>query len=85
MVIYAVPVTAGIICPHFGHCDQFALIDVDINTRQIRGSKMVSSPGHEPGVLPGWLAQQGADVILAGGMGQRAIGLFNQAGVKPKA
>ena len=35
-------------------------------------------PPHEPGVLPGWLHHLGADVIIAGGMGQRAISLFGE-------
>jgi len=42
---------------------------------------MVTPPPHEPGVLPKWLAEQGVTTIIAGGMGQRAQGLFTQAGV----
>jgi len=82
MVKYAVPVSGGEVCPHFGHCEHFALIDVDPAAKQITGKNMVASPGHEPGFLPGWLAQQGANIILAGGMGQRAVDLFKQAGVQ---
>ena len=26
---YAVPVSGGMVLPHFGHCENFALIDVD--------------------------------------------------------
>ena len=33
-------------------------------------------------MLPRWLHEQGANVILAGGMGQRAQQLFAQSGVK---
>ena len=32
---YAVPVTDGMISQHFGHCEQFALIDVDESKKQI--------------------------------------------------
>ena len=39
-------------------------------------------PPHEPGVLPDWLHHLGADVIIAGGMGQRAISLFRENGIK---
>ena len=35
-------------------------------------------PPHEPGVLPAWLHDLGASVIIAGGMGGRAIDLFKQ-------
>jgi predicted Fe-Mo cluster-binding NifX family protein len=33
-------------------------------------------------VLPRWLHEQGADVIIAGGMGARAMELFTQNGIK---
>jgi predicted Fe-Mo cluster-binding NifX family protein len=33
-------------------------------------------------VLPRWLKQQGANVIIAGGMGARAQTLFNESGIK---
>jgi predicted Fe-Mo cluster-binding NifX family protein len=33
-------------------------------------------------VLPSWLHEIGADIIIAGGMGQRAIGLFGEKGIK---
>jgi len=79
---YAIPVSQGEMCPHFGHCEQFALIDVDPVTRQIKDKQLVPSPGHEPGFLPRWLAEQGANVILAGGMGQRAVDIFNQHNVQ---
>ena len=34
------------------------------------------APEHQPGLLPRWLAERGANVIIAGGMGARALGLF---------
>lgn len=37
---------------------------------------------HEPGVLPKWLHEQGATVILADGMGSRAQDLFKQNGIQ---
>ena len=42
----------------------------------------LTPPPHEPGLLPRWLHEQGADVIIAGGMGQRAQQLFAQSGIK---
>jgi len=39
-------------------------------------------PPHEPGVLPRWLHQQGTNVIIAGGMGARALELFAENGIK---
>jgi len=42
----------------------------------------IVAPPHEPGLLPAWLREKGADVIIAGGMGSRAQSLFAQKGVK---
>jgi len=75
---YAVPVSGGKLATHFGHCEQFALIEVDETTKTIVNREFVASPGHEPGLLPVWLAEQGVSVIVASGMGSRAQSLFRQ-------
>ena len=75
---YAVPVSGGALAAHFGHCEQFALVDVDEVKKQILKKELVNSPGHEPGFLPKWLAEQGVAVVIAGGMGSRAQSLFQQ-------
>ena len=75
---YAVPVSGGGLSAHFGHCEHFALIDVDEGGKKIVGKELVSSPGHQPGLLPQWLAEQGVSVVIASGMGSRAQGLFQQ-------
>ena len=78
----AIPLAGGRLSPHFGHCDEFALIDVDADAKTISKSERLAAPAHEPGLLPRWLAEHGATVILAGGMGQRAQMLFGQAGIQ---
>jgi len=75
---YAVPVSNGRLSPHFGHCEHFALIDVDEAKKVITGKELTVPPPHEPGVLPEWLANQGVAVVIAGGIGSRAQGLFEQ-------
>jgi ATP-binding protein involved in chromosome partitioning len=75
---YAVPVTDGRIAAHFGHCEQFAMFDVDEAKQEVVRKELLPSPGHEPGLLPVWLAEEGASVIIAGGMGSRAQSLFRQ-------
>ena len=75
---YAVPVSAGVLSLHFGHCEHFALIDVDEDKKEITSKELVPSPGHEPGLLPQWLAEQGVSFVIAGGMGSRAQSLFQQ-------
>ena len=74
----AVPVSNGGLSAHFGHCEQFALIDVDEEGKKILTKELVPSPGHQPGLLPEWLAEQGVSVVIAGGMGSRAQSLFQQ-------
>jgi len=76
----AVPIANGVLAMHFGHCEQFALLDTDENSR-CTTRRDVSAPPHEPGLLPRWLAEQGAQVIIAGGMGHRARTLFGQHGI----
>jgi predicted Fe-Mo cluster-binding NifX family protein len=72
----AIPLENGILCSHFGHCQQFAIVDASENL--ISEVTLVTPPPHEPGLLPAWLAEKGVTDVIAGGMGQRAIDLFNK-------
>ena len=75
---FAVPVTDGKVAAHFGHCSHFALFDVDGKTKTIVRREVIPSPGHQPGFLPGWLAEEGVSVVIASGMGSRAQALFRE-------
>jgi predicted Fe-Mo cluster-binding NifX family protein len=77
---FAIPLVAGKLAAHFGHCQKFALVDVEDN--QMKSKEILVPPPHEPGVLPKWLHDQGTDVIIAGGMGARALDLFAQNNIK---
>lgn len=77
----AVPVIEGKLCAHFGHCAHFAIVEVDASAKKIIQTELAAPPPHEPGVLPQWLHEQGANLILAGGMGTRAQQLFTQHGI----
>lgn len=77
----AIPISDGRLCMHFGHCQQFALVEVN-EAGEMLGATNLTPPAHEPGVLPRWLREQGAGVIIAGGMGRRAQALFSQSGVE---
>ncbi len=78
---YGIPVSAGVLDPHFGHCEGFALIETDEEEMIILSQEIIISPGHVPGALPPWLAEQGTQVVIAGGMGGRAIEIFQQSGI----
>ncbi|WP_372772306.1 NifB/NifX family molybdenum-iron cluster-binding protein [Mangrovibacterium sp.] len=71
----AIPTENGVLSTHFGHCKQFTLIDVSENS--ITSETVVEAPPHEPGLLPKWLAEKGVSEIISGGIGQKAINLFN--------
>jgi len=78
----AIPTANGKLSMHFGHCEQFTMIEVDERNSSILKTEMLDPPPHEPGVLPHWLAQQGADMIITGGMGQRAQALFEEQSIR---
>lgn len=77
----AIPTSDGVLCPHFGHCQEFTIINVDTSDKTITDVSTIIPPPHEPGVLPVWLGQQGCNLIIAGGIGQRAIGMFHRNGI----
>lgn len=76
----AVPLANGVLCNHFGHCEEFAVLHVFDG--QIGDTELHTPPPHEPGVLPKWLGDLGVNLIIAGGMGQRALGLFAEQGIR---
>ncbi len=78
----AVPMQGDVFSAHFGKCDRLAMIDMDRESRRIHRTFYLTPPPHEPGVLPRWLYDQKADVVIAGGIGQKARVLFEQAGIE---
>ena len=72
--VIAIPVTEGILSSHFGHCEQFYF--ATIVDGKISEEKMVTPPAHEPGLYPKWVKEQGATLVIGGGMGQKARDLF---------
>jgi len=76
----AIPLAEGRLTAHFGHAAEFAIVHVE--NQEIKDKELLTPPPHEPGVLPRWLQELGVDVIIAGGMGQKALGLFGENGIK---
>lgn len=65
---------------HFGRCPSFTIAEIEGN--KLVKKEVVPNPGHHPGFLPQFLKEKGVEYIIAGGMGQRAEGLFAEAGIK---
>ena len=78
----AIPLAQGKLSLHFGHCDQFAVIDVDSTEKEITNTEIFNAPSHEPGALPKWLSGIQANLIITGGMGRRAQALLEQNGIE---
>ncbi|MCP4753302.1 MAG: ATPase [Proteobacteria bacterium] len=78
-MIFAIPLADGRLTSHFGQCRQFAILEVE-NDEIVNEERLIPPP-HEPGLLPKWLDEKGTNVIIAGGMGQKAIELFNRTGI----
>jgi predicted Fe-Mo cluster-binding NifX family protein len=73
----------SVVSPHFGRCPHYILVDVE--GHDVTGIQEVDSPfygHHQPGQVPGFINSLGADVMLAGGMGGRAIMFFQQYGIE---
>lgn len=77
----AIPVENGRLNAHFGNSREFAIVEVDANAKTILHSETLPAPKHEPGAFPRWLHSLGVQVIIAGGIGQRALTLFDQQGI----
>jgi predicted Fe-Mo cluster-binding NifX family protein len=78
----AIPVVEDRLSAHFGHCEMFTIFESDQHAATIVGKSTHPSPPHEPGLLPRWLNELGAEIIIAGGMGRRAQQLFAQHGIQ---
>ncbi len=81
-LVVAIPVARGQLCMHFGHCEQFALLDVNAAEKEILATRHLAPPPHEPGLLPRWLHEQGVNLVLAGGMGRRAQDIFAEQDIR---
>ena len=75
----AIPMENGVLCSHFGHCQYFAIVTVENN--EIKEIKEITPPVHQPGVYPKFVAGYGVTDVIAGGMGQKAINLFNDQSI----
>ncbi|MFZ5643934.1 MAG: NifB/NifX family molybdenum-iron cluster-binding protein [Bacillota bacterium] len=78
----ALPVSGGQLCSHFGHCERFYLYDVEQDSTEVLRVSSLNAPPHEPGLLPTLLGDVGVDVVIAGGMGDKARDMFYQKGIQ---
>ena len=77
----ALPVDNGHLHGHFGGCRQFALVEADPEKKVTLRTDVVPAPEHQPGLFPRWLREQGVQVVIAGGIGRRALDILAQEGI----
>lgn len=75
----AIPIVNNKLSAHFGYCDFFAFFTEEKGV--ITKREDIKSPTHQPGVIPKWIADQGATDIISGGMGSMAQQIFTQNNV----
>lgn len=76
----AVAAMRNTVAGHFGHCENFLFFETADG--KITSQTSIPNPGHRPGFLPNFLADNGAQVIISGGMGGGAVDIFNERGVE---
>lgn len=77
-----IPSAENKLCGHFGHCEYFSFVEVNPETKEILS---IDKKFPEEGIScqsANWIASQGANIVLAGGMGGRPMAIFAQNGVK---
>ncbi|MFP4005175.1 MAG: NifB/NifX family molybdenum-iron cluster-binding protein [Candidatus Hadarchaeia archaeon] len=76
----AVPTDSNEVSGHFGRCPEFTIVEVVDG--QVKEEKRIENPGHRPGYIPEFLNERGIDWLIAGGIGRKAISLFEDYGVE---
>jgi len=76
----AISTDGDYVSSHFGRCPVFTIVDV--KDGRITKKESVENPGHEPGFIPQFLHERGVECIVAGGMGMRATGFFEEFSIK---
>jgi predicted Fe-Mo cluster-binding NifX family protein len=76
----ALPLEGDTVSAHFGHSPEFAVFDITGDS--ISGSTRIGAPPHSPGAIPAWLKQSGVNVVIASGIGNRAVDMLESSGIE---
>ena len=69
----------SVVSHHFGRCPYFVLVNVE--DQEVQDVQVIENPyyeHHQTGMVPDFIHSQGAEVMISGGMGRRAISFFQQ-------
>ena len=76
----AVTYENGQVFQHFGHTEQFKLYEVEDG--KVVSAQVVDTNGSGHGALAGFLAAQGVEALICGGIGGGARNALAQAGIR---
>lgn len=76
----AVTYEDGQVFQHFGHTEKFKIYDVEAG--RVVAAAIVDTDGQGHGALGGFLAEQGVDVLICGGIGGGARNALAAAGIQ---
>ncbi len=76
----AISTDSGKVCGHFGRAPEFTFVTIEDN--KVIDKKVLPNPGHAVGTIPQFINEQGANYMIAGGMGSRAVQFFGQYGIE---
>ena len=76
----AIPTNEGKLWQHFGKAPQVTIVNLEDG--KIVDQKVLQAPEHEHGAMPKFLAEQGCSDVLCGGLGQGAVNMLNQLGIR---
>jgi len=79
----AIATEGNFVVQHFGKCPGFTIVDIE--DEKIVSKNFVENPyygAHQPGAVPMFLKTQNVDCIIAGGMGPKAIMMFESFKIK---
>lgn len=77
----AIPSENGKLCPHFGHCEVFSIIDINTNGEIINIKTDAPEGGVSCQCAP-WIAEHGVNIVLAGGIGGRPAAALQENGIE---
>ena len=72
----AVPTANGVLSSHFGGSEYFSVFNIEDN--KIISEEILPTPEHLTGSYPTFLAEQKITDIIVGGIGGKAIEIFNK-------
>ena len=78
----AIPTANGKLCSHFGHCESFTFVDVDLNKKEITEIINDVPDGGVTCQCATWVVSKGTNLLLAGGIGGNPANVFMQNGVE---